>query len=141
MSKRSLLFGALTLLALAGAACSSGGGTAAADVQRLTVLVGDSMSFEPAALTVQRGRPVQLTVRNTGATEHDLVIPALPVTNVKGVETGGHSHGAGSAIVAHPKLKGEVTVSFTPTTAGVYDIACSMPGHSQLGMAGTLTVT
>jgi uncharacterized cupredoxin-like copper-binding protein len=135
---------ALVVAGLAVAAACSGGekeSTTPADVQRVTVLVGDSVSFTPAALTVEARKPVLLTVRNTGNTDHDLVLLSLPATNVKSAEKGGHGHGPAGAIVGHPKPKGEVTVSFTPTTPGTYDITCSLPGHRELGMVGTLTVT
>jgi uncharacterized cupredoxin-like copper-binding protein len=140
--RRYLLAMASAGLVLA-AACSDGEKEAAApvDAQRVTVLVGDSVRFEPSQLTVQAGRPVLLTVRNSGNTEHGLVIPALPATDVVQAERGGDGHGPSGAIIGHPKTKGEVTVRFTPTTPGTYDITCSLPGHRELGMVGTLTVT
>lgn len=146
MLVRRMTVAALLATAMIAAACSGGDKEAPdvavpADAQRLTVEVGDSVNFEPAALSVQAGKPVILTVRNTGNTDHDLVIPYLPATDVKTAEKGGHGHGPAGAIVGHPKLKGEVTVQFTPTTPGVYDVSCSLPGHRELGMVGTLTVT
>jgi uncharacterized cupredoxin-like copper-binding protein len=141
MMRRTLAL-ALVVAALGAAVACSGGeqeAAAPADAQRRTVLVGDSMSYDPAALTVQAGKPVLLTVRNTGNTDHDLVFQALPARDVTTTGQSAHNHGAGT-IAGHPKLKSEVTVGFTPTTPGEYVFFCTLPGHRQLGMIGALTV-
>jgi hypothetical protein len=51
---------------------------------------------------------------------------------------------AGSALwfLGNPTSAGmhEGTLSFTATTPGTYHYLCPVPGHSEEGMAGTLTV-
>lgn len=82
---------------------------------------GDEFGFSPAAITVDSGSPVNLTLVNTGLLVHDLTIPEL-----------------GFVIVADP---GEsVTGGFVPERPGSYAFECSIPGHAQAGMTGTLIV-
>ena len=77
-------------------------------------------AFKPAQLTVPAGQKVTLTLKNDGATLHNFSIDALGVS--KDVEAGK-----------------QVTVSFTPTSAGTLSFYCKY--HQALGMTGTLTVS
>jgi uncharacterized cupredoxin-like copper-binding protein len=154
MNKRTRLLGAAAIPAVALAAVAivlrTSSGSAdpaqarhdaiAADAQQLTVTVGDSLSFDRPTLIVEAGRPVVVTVRNQSMTEHDFVIPSMPAQDVVVRFEGGHSHGDGTAIVGHPQTKGEVRVQFTPTEPGTYEFYCSLPGHREAGMTGTVTV-
>src|SRR5215510_13629601 len=56
---------------------AAAGGTSGASsdaVQELTIVTRDAMRFEPSRLTVVAGRPVRLTVRNGGSSEHDFTL-------------------------------------------------------------------
>ena len=81
---------------------------------------GTEFSFTPSALKASAG---QTTIRftNRGAVEHDFLIDAF---NVR--------------LAAKPGKTAEVTVTLTPGTFTAY---CSIPGHRQNGMEGTLTVS
>jgi uncharacterized cupredoxin-like copper-binding protein len=139
---RWVLVGCAVLLALA-AGCTAGNDddTVPPDAQRLTVTFGDALTFDPPVLTVQAGRPVVLTVRNTGGTDHDLAITGMPARDVKNKVEGGHGHPPGNVIVGHPKTNSEVTIRFTPTATGTYEFYCSVTGHREAGMKGTIIVT
>lgn len=116
-----------------------GSGTASGEPQRLTVALSE-LKFEPAVLTVQAGRPVQLTVTNKGTARHDFVIAGMPATGVKNAVD---QHGAmmqEGMIMADTQPGREVKVTFTPTTTGEYEIYCSVTGHKDAGMKGTLRV-
>lgn len=134
---------ALAIVALVGVACSQDGAKdeIPADAQQLTVSFGDALQFDPPTLTVQAGRPVVLTVRNTGTTDHDFSIRQMPARDVKNKVEGGHGHGGAGMVVGHPKAKGAVTIRFTPTAPGTYEFFCSVAGHRDAGMTGSLTVT
>jgi uncharacterized cupredoxin-like copper-binding protein len=136
---------ALALLALLAAGCSSGSDDSVpADAQRVAVTVGDALLFDPRALTLQAGKPVALTVKNIGNTDHDFTVMEMDATNVKNKIDGGESHTGHSmagVVVGHPKKNGEVTIQFTPTRPGTYEFYCSVTGHREAGMKGVLTVT
>ena len=79
--------------------------------------------FSPDILRVAPNQQVTLRLVNRGASAHDFALPDL------GVETGSVDPGQ------------EKTITFTaPSTPGEYRFVCTIPGHEQLGMKGTLVV-
>jgi uncharacterized cupredoxin-like copper-binding protein len=99
------------------------GATAAPPVDaaaELRVLAGD-MYFDPSQLRLAPGETMNLTLDNQGAALHDLTIPALDFV----LTADGGAQARGALTVAQP---------------GIYDFLCSVPGHAQAGMTGTLTV-
>lgn len=102
----------------AGPTATSTGSPAAVGV--VLDLTGTEYSFAPSAAKAAAGKTT-IRFTNKGAQEHDFVIKAL---NVK--------------LVAQPGKTAEVTVDLKP---GTYESHCSVPGHSQSGMQGTLIVS
>jgi plastocyanin len=100
----------------AGPAASTGPPAAVGVVLDVT---GTEYSFAPATLKASAG-PTTIRFTNKGAVEHDFVIKALDVK-----------------LVAQPGKSAEATVTLA---AGTYKTSCSVAGHSQSGMQGTLTV-
>lgn len=99
------------------------GATAAPPVAaapEVRVIAGD-MYFDPSEVRIHSGETVNLVLENQGAAFHDLTIPALDW--VLAVDGGARASGA-----------------LTVSEPGVYDFLCSVPGHAQAGMTGTLTV-
>jgi len=102
--------------------------------------------FAPAQLTVTAGQPVELTFQNTGAVEHDWSVREIDLAGnpvVTGETGGGHMtgdmHDAPKLhVAAGPTAQGKLT--FTPSKAGAYEICCTVAGHKEAGMVGTLTV-
>jgi len=101
----------------AGSTTSQGSSSAAGVVLNLS---GSEYSFAPTALTAVPG---STTIRftNKGAMEHDFTIKAL-----------------GVKLTAQPGKTAETTVTLT---SGTYKTYCSVPGHRQSGMQGTLAVS
>lgn len=83
-------------------------------------LTGTEYSFGPSPLKASAGLTT-IRFTNKGAMEHDFVINAL-----------------GVKLVAQPGKTAEATVTLKP---GTYKSYCSVPGHRQSGMQGTLTVS
>lgn len=100
-----------------GPATSTGTPSAAGVVLNLT---GTEYAFTPANLTTSPGRTT-IRFTNGGAVEHDFTIEAL-----------------GVHLTAEPGKTVEATVTLAP---GSYKSSCSVPGHLQSGMRGTLTVS
>lgn len=128
-----LYFGAAILgaLAVASTACTPATSASAAKPraakdapagQARTVTMTD-LKFEPATVTVKAGTPVNLSAANKGVIEHNWV-----------VKIGDES----VQVDARPGQTGSKT--FTPTTAGTFKVICSIAGHEQAGMVGTLLV-
>ena len=100
--------------------------------------------FEPKTISVTAGSPVELTLVNEGAVEHDFVVEVIAVTDVSSSNSGEHhmSNEEHSEYDLHTSTAaGETsTLTFTPTEAGTYQIICSVPGHKDAGMTGELIV-
>lgn len=98
----------------AGAAPTSAAAGVVLDVE------GGEFTFAPSALKASAG---ETTIRfvNKGAVEHDYTIEALKVH-----------------VTAQPGKTAEAKVTLKP---GTYKSVCTVPGHLQSGMKGTLTVS
>ena len=79
------------------------------------------MGPEPLALGLEPHQELGLTLQNSGVVEHDVTIPS-----------------AGFSLLA--RAGQTVTGDFTFDKPGVFDFFCSIPGHKDAGMKGTLTV-
>ena len=128
----SLTLALIAVLALLTTACGSAQPAAAARgsapvakgaAQDVTVTATE-MAFSPATVEVPAGQPVRLTLKNNGAVEHNWQAQV-------GTET--------ILVTARPRQSASTT--FTPQTPGTYKVICSVPGHEQAGMVGTLIVT
>ena len=95
-----------------------GGGSPAA----LEIKVDASeFKFDPATITAQVGQPVRVTVTNTGSLEHTFTVTELGVDE--------------------PLPVGQtIMVEFTPAQSGTFELVCTVPGHKEAGMVGTVTV-
>jgi uncharacterized cupredoxin-like copper-binding protein len=114
-------------LALALAACGGNGGTDTTAGPTTTAgpsphevsLVATEFQFDPSEVTVTAGNPVILELVNDGVVEHDLVIDGFTFD-----------------LLVQPGEEASETVTFN---AGTYTFWCSIPGHREAGMEGTLT--
>lgn len=83
---------------------------------------GNEFAFTPSTITVKKGEAVKVTFKNTGKFPHNFTIAELNVQS-KTIQSGE-----------------EDTFEFTPTQTGQFTYVCSVPGHADRGMKGTLTV-
>jgi uncharacterized cupredoxin-like copper-binding protein len=147
MNRFPTLSFALTLIAVTLAACAGQpeGASATAPAMALTVEAKD-FQFIPAAIEVRAGQPVRLTLQNTGTLVHDFSIMEIPMEGAPTGDTEGvHEHDAGSPS-DKPELHvaaaagASAAIQFTPATAGSYSVICTVAGHKEAGMIGTLIV-
>ena len=102
------------------------------------------IKYDLKTFEAQAGRVVRLTFENTGALEHDFTIMEMPVVSVTEVAHSG-THDMGhleQAPSVHVSAAADTTavLEFTPTKPGMYEFACSVAGHKEAGMLGTLIV-
>jgi uncharacterized cupredoxin-like copper-binding protein len=127
MLRRSSLVvtAAVTIIALSacgGDADSAGGGDATTSIE----IVGtDTLTFEPTGFTVPAGEEVTVELTSEAAVEHDFVIEDVDGQDLD---------------VAHADPGETETGTFTIDDAGTYQFFCSVPGHREAGMEGTLDV-
>ena len=76
------------------------------------------MVYRPASIAIPADRPVFLELRNTGGLEHDWSIDELAFS---------------------PNVRpGQSVVVELSASSGTYEVYCSLPGHREAGMVGTL---
>jgi nitrite reductase (NO-forming) len=102
---------------LPGLGGAGAGGGAAADLE----VVASEFKYAPAALQLPGPGELTVTLVNTGAVEHDLTIEG-----VRGK--------------AYARAGERAAATFKLAKNGTYAVFCSLPGHKEAGMAGTLVV-
>ena len=136
MMKKVLL---TAVLVLALVACGGNG----VETAQITVTMKE-FAFDPNPIAVAAGTPVEITLVNEGAVEHDFVIEVISVTDVSmdGAMEDHEMSGDHEEFDLHTSTPaGESsTLTFTPTEPGTYQIFCSVPGHKEAGMVAELIV-
>jgi uncharacterized cupredoxin-like copper-binding protein len=125
----------------AGAAGSTGAAATSREAQVITVKASE-FAFSDSTIKVPANQPVRLLLDNAGVIEHDLRVVNLPAKEVHqapGAEHG-EGHGHSGEVAAHATAGGKTWVEFTPTKKGRYAVECTIAGHKEAGMKGTLVV-
>ena len=86
-------------------------------------LIGEVITFRPGALKVEAGVSFTIDFRNESEIEHDVTIS-------------GYEFQGG----AHALPGGAAQVTFVIDNPGTYSFYCTLPGHAEAGMVGTLIV-
>ena len=113
----------------------------------LNVIEGRNWGFDPEVIEVFVGQRVKLTLVNDGRAEHDVEIDGLMADHIEREGSVAHSDRLGGGghesdvVAAHAVAGTTSSVIFTPTEAGEYEFACTLPGHKEAGMIGKLIVT
>lgn len=138
---------ALTAIACGGDSGGGSSGTVGEDgVREITIRMTDAVRFEPESIDLKAGEPVRIIIDNTEAASiHDFTVKEIPVSNVshEGEAEGGHAGmDAADEYDLHLALESghDGVLEFTPTEAGEYDFLCTVTGHAEAGMTGTLKV-
>lgn len=115
----ALLAGALSIGL---AACGGGEAVAPEDVDADVVVRGtDALKFEPTELEADAGT-ISIGLISEGSLVHDVVIEEADDTKVV-------------------EARGGAEVGTVDLEAGTYTFYCSIPGHREAGMEGTLEVS
>jgi uncharacterized cupredoxin-like copper-binding protein len=115
------------------------------DAVELTIVSSDTFSYDPAELTVAAGERVHLTLNNSSAAlVHDWTIDEIEAEDVHS-EGAEHGHDDDMDMDEHmmhvAANSGETgTLEFTPLEPGEYVFYCTVEGHRDAGMEGTLIV-
>lgn len=110
----------LTILAVLFSACGGGGGAATEDRAVIETTLTE-FQFAPPTWQIPAGKPVRVIIHNKGTLEHDFTIDALKI-----------------AVKAQPGK--DTTKDFNAIAAGTYEVNCTVAGHKEAGMKGTLVV-
>ena len=115
------------------------GGCASADAAGTVRIDIEYSHFQPDAVTVPVGRPVQFLLSNADPIVHEWIVgdAALHERHRTGTEP---AHGDRPTEQTIPAL-GFVRTTVTFDVAGTYQYICHLPGHEAYGMVGTVIVT
>ena len=115
-----------TLAAVSLAALALGAGAAHASMHRTTLKIstasGMAMKYTASTLKAKAGK-VTIVMKNVSLLPHDVAIK-------------GHGVHAKGKLVT----KGGISTVTAKLKRGRYEFYCTVPGHEQAGMKGTLTV-
>ena len=121
---------------------AAGGEMLAAEADVVLDLELNDFAFAPAQLTIEAGKVVQFDVENTGFL-HDFTIEEIDADlSMNMPETGDHVGMEGMNPDMHFAFTepGHGVVQVRVHEPGTYAFYCSVPGHRELGMEGTLIV-
>ncbi len=91
-----------------------------AGAREIVVRAGD-LWFKPERIEASTGAALNITVRNDGEVFHDFAIDELD-------------------LMIDAEAGDTVTAGLSDVEPGTYDFYCSVPGHAQAGMTGTLVI-
>jgi len=136
----SLIIG-LLLVALFLSAC---GGSSSEPQDTFTITATEDFTYSPDAVIVRAGEEVTLTFKNEGSVDHSLNILNTD-EELEHVLEGAHEEEElheELLIEFHEIAAGETTTEtfIVDLEPGDYTFFCSLPGHGDAGLVGTLTV-
>ena len=161
--RRSMIVLAMTGVLIAGFTGPMGAAPqvqtgAAPQLQKITVIMTENQ-FQPKAITLQAGVPVELTLINKGKQEHDLSVYPAPSSAPKdwdeyttlhsyfenmgeiGVDFPGQGAVAGTRVFEVELETGKSAIlAFTPVRKGVFEMGSHIPGQYEAGMKGSFVV-
>jgi uncharacterized cupredoxin-like copper-binding protein len=94
--------------------------------------------FDPSALTLKAGQATTLTFKNGGQTLHDFTLASGP--GIPTPEPPGTDHMPEQSPYHVEAEAGKQATLALNLPAGTYTFMCSVPGHKDLGMQGTIMV-
>ena len=143
-----LVLSAVGLITLAVLISACGGGDSKSEAtpvkpDRAFTLQAKNVKFVPDKLTIPAGSVVELKLENLDATEHDFQVDRLDADVMSGgsmnAEHGGGHDGA-QMVAVHTTANEMGSVVFMANKKGTYSFYCTITGHKEAGMVGTLTV-
>ncbi len=93
------------------------------------------INYSQNEITATAGEELAIDFENTGVLEHTFTIDEIEAEGVSDEYQGDEA-----AIDVVLQAGETASLSFTPTEAGEYEFYCTVPGHREAGMVGTLTV-
>lgn len=112
--------------------------------ETLTLEMKD-IAFAQTEITLEAGELVEIELSNTGVVAHDFTIAEIDAVHaVHGDHdpVAGHDE-HGDELALHQALEAgdSIELRLRVHEAGTYEFYCTVPGHREAGMVGTLTVT
>lgn len=107
----------------------------------IEVTMDDNMRFTPSKIDVKAGETVRFRIINSGQIPHEMVIGSLDELKAHAAEMlkmPDMQHSEPNMITLDAGQRGELIWQFDKATK--VDFACLIPGHTEAGMVGKITV-
>lgn len=124
------------LIAACGDDAPSGDGNGEPPPPQSVSVTLDDFSFDPETVTVAAGAEVTITADNVAGSEHDWTLVAAGAE----VERAADLDAADIIVKVSVAAGQSATETFTAPSPGIYQVICTLAGHMELGMEGTLVV-
>lgn len=108
--------------------------------KNLVVTANDNI-FLPDKIKVKAGEKLTITLDNIGKNEHDFEIINFEASNIETKSSQHHHKKENNQIHIHSLPGEKQAISFIPLTPGEYKYVCTIPGHAESGMIGSIEVT
>ncbi|WP_050182602.1 cupredoxin domain-containing protein [Domibacillus robiginosus] len=97
----------------------------------------DDFTYSPLEINVKKDQAVTIRFDNIGQVEHDLQLDGL---NAELIEAGSHHSGEEEGVHIHAQPGEQSSIIFKPLENGTFEFYCTIPGHKESGMVGSLKV-
>ncbi|MEM7118222.1 MAG: plastocyanin/azurin family copper-binding protein [Chloroflexota bacterium] len=134
--KRLTVLMVLILTAVFIAACGGGEDTSGPETFTFDVTGLDEFVYDPASLTVSAGSLVTINFENVGVLEHNWLLISERTEPVDATEADAMA-GATTGELGAGESK---SITFSAPPAGTYTYVCTVAGHAEAGMLGTLVI-
>lgn len=110
-------------------------------VQEVNLIAVD-FSYKPTRIVMKKGVPMKVTFQNNGKVEHDFEVVSPGKFVISSESNNIHQHGneAKGKPHLHAKPGESATSVWKATEAGTFEFYCTIPGHKENGMVGSLVV-
>jgi len=106
-----------------------------------TALEMTDLKYSNTALSSKAGEVLEVSLANKGSIEHDFTLAKVPGEKAFRVKDQDKALAAGkNEVHAHLKSGEAGLVRLKVSEAGTYEFWCTVAGHKEAGMKGTLTV-
>ncbi|KMY52529.1 hypothetical protein AC623_20555 [Bacillus sp. FJAT-27231] len=119
---------------------SQGGNPHHAENQKILISATD-YSYGPNSLNIDSQQIVTLKLVNEGKVEHDLEVVGLTAEIMKSNGAHEHQNKQNSIVHIHAKAGEEAEITFKPLEKGQFSFYCTIPGHKEAGMVGTVDIS
>jgi len=111
-------------------------------VQTVTITMTE-YHYEPMDVTFKAGKPYKVELKNKGTKDHYFTAPDFfRAVAWRKAMVNGQAEVKAPYFTAFEVLKsgGQLDLYFVPVTSGSYEVYCTIEGHRQEGMEGSITV-
>ncbi|WP_409254055.1 cupredoxin domain-containing protein [Bacillus sp. SCS-153A] len=99
-------------------------------------IIASDMRYQPSIVTISKDTAVKFVFQNQDNVDHDIEIK----TKTTAAGQGHGHHTSQGSFHLHAEANSSSQQDFLPAEKGVYVFYCTIPGHKENGMTGTLIV-